>query len=449
METQVEQLDDDRVRLTVEVPAEDVQHAVAHATSDLAARVKIPGFRNGKVPTPVLVQRIGKERLYTEAVESHIGGWFWNAASQTKVQPVEQPQYAYELPETDEAAWSFTAEFPVQPKPEPADWTALEVPRLEIEIPPDIVSLQLEELQRSAAEVVPVDGRPAQEGDVAIVDLTADGQAQRDLVVELGAGRLIEELEAGIVGLGAGESRDVAYELGDGSRRTVTITVKEIREKVLSPLDDDLARASSEFATLEELRSDIERRIRAQLDEEIDGRFRAAVVDELVNATDVKPGRLVVEARTRELLNGFVRSLQSRGIDPASYFQLTGQSPEALEQRLRDEATLSVARELVLEAVADKLGLEVSDDDIRHDLLDAGEEEANIDEFFAQGGADRVRESIRMRKALDRIAAEVKTISPEQADERAKQDEARDSIWTPEKDRAGSEKKLWTPASKE
>lgn len=449
METQVEQLDDDRVRLTVEVPAEDVQHAVAHATSDLAARVKIPGFRNGKVPTPVLVQRIGKERLYTEAVESHIGGWFWNAASQTKVQPVEQPQYAYELPETDEAAWSFTAEFPVQPKPEPADWTALEVPRLEIEIPPDIVSLQLEELQRSAAEVVPVDGRPAQEGDVAIVDLTADGQAQRDLVVELGAGRLIEELEAGIVGLGAGESRDVAYELGDGSRRTVTITVKEIREKVLSPLDDDLARASSEFATLEELRSDIERRIREQLDEEIDGRFRAAVVDELVNATDVKPGRLVVEARTRELLNGFVRSLQSRGIDPASYFQLTGQSPEALEQRLRDEATLSVARELVLEAVADKLGLEVSDDDIRHDLLDAGEEEANIDEFFAQGGADRVRESIRMRKALDRIAAEVKTISPEQADERAKQDEARDSIWTPEKDRAGSEKKLWTPASKE
>jgi trigger factor len=449
METQVEQLDGDRVRLTIEVPAEDVRHAVAHATSDLAATVKVPGFRNGKVPPAVLVQRIGKERLYSEAVESHIGSWFWNAATQTRVQPVEQPEYDYELPQTDDAAWSFTAEFPVQPKPDPADWSQLEVPKLVIEIPDEAVQQQLEELQRIAADVVPADGRPAQEGDVVIVDLVADGQAQRDLVVELGAGRLIEEIEAGIVGLGAGESRDVAYELGDGTSRTVALTVKEIREKVLAPLDDQTARATSEFETLEELRADIVRRIREQLDEEIDGRFRATAVDVLVNATDVKPGRLVVEARTRELINGFVRSLQSRGIDVAAYFQLTGQAPEELEQRLRAEATLSVARELVLEAVADKLGIEVSDDDIRQDLIDGGEAEEDIDHFFAEGGADRVRESLRMRKALDRVAAEVKTISQEEADERAKQDEARESIWTPEKDRPASEKKLWTPASKE
>ena len=449
METQVEQLGGDRVRLTIEVPAEDVAHAVAHATSDLAASVKIPGFRNGKVPTPVLVQRIGKERLYTEAVESHIGNWFWNAATQTRVQPVEQPEYAYELPETDDASWRFTAEFPVQPKPEPADWSQLEVPKLEIEIPDDAIQQQLEELQRIAAEVVPVDGRPAQDGDVAVVDLVADGQAQRDLVVELGAGRLIEEIEAATIGLAVGEGRDVAYELADGSSRTVAITIKEIREKVLSPLDDEIARTTSEFATLEELRADIVRRIREQLDEEIDGRFRAAAVDELVNATDVRPGRLVVEARTRELINNFVRTLQSRGIDVAAYFQLTGQTPEALEQRLRGEATLSVARELVLEAVADKLGIEVADDDIRSDLTQAGETNEDVDAFFAEGGADQVRETIRMRKALDRIAAEVKTISEDEAAERAKQEEARESIWTPEKDRTPSETKLWTPASKD
>jgi trigger factor len=449
METQVEQLDGDRVRLTIEVPAEDVRHAVAHATSDLAAHVKVPGFRAGKVPAPVLVQRIGKERLYTEAVESHIGNWFWNAASATRVQPVEQPEYAYELPKTDDQAWRFTAEFPVQTKPEPADWRQLEVPKLEIEIPEEAVARQLEELQRVAAEVVPVEGRPAQEGDVAIVDLVAEGQAQRDLVVELGAGRLIEEIEAAIVGLGVGESREVAYELADGTRRTVAITLKEIREKILAPLDDDIARATSEFPTLEELRADIVRRIREQLDEEIDGRFRASAVDELVRATDVKLGRLVVEARTRELINGFVRSLQSRGIDAPAYFQLTGQSPEELEQRLRAEAALSVARELVLEAVADKLGIEVSDSDIRGDLKESGELDEDIDRFLAEGGADRVRESLRMRRALDRVAAEVKTISPEQAAERAKQDEARESIWTPGKDRAASEKKLWTPASKE
>jgi len=448
MQAQVEQLSDDRVRLTVEVPAEDVHHAVEHATSDLAARVKVPGFRAGKVPPQVLLQRVGRERIYSEAVESHIGGWFWNAAAEQRIQPVEAPRYEYELPASDDSSWRFTAEFPVQRKPEPADWRTLEVPRLDIDVPQEAIQAQLEELQRTVAEVVPAEGRSAQEGDVAIVDLSSDGQAQRDLVVEVGGGRLLEEIEAGIVGLAPGASRDVEYELADGTKRPITINVKELREKVLPPLDDELARTASEFDTLEELSGDVERRIREQLDEEIDGRFRAAAVDELVKATDVQPGALVVEARARELVNGFVRSLQSRGIDLASYFQLTGQTPEALEQRLRAEAAHAVARELVLEAVADKLGLEVGDEEIRNELLDAGEDEADVDAFFAEGGADRVRESIRLRKALDLIVAEVKPIPVEQATERAQQEAARASIWTPDKDRPAADQKLWTPSAR-
>jgi FKBP-type peptidyl-prolyl cis-trans isomerase (trigger factor) len=103
----------------------------------------------------------------------------------------------------------------------------------------------------------------------------------------------------------------------------------------------------------------------------------------------------------------------------------------------------------VLEAVADKLGLQVTDEEIRAELLDAGEQEEDVDAFFAEGGADRVRESIRMRKALDRVVAEVRPISQEQAEERAQQEAARESIWTPEQDRPATEKKLWTPASKE
>src|ERR687885_1906627 len=139
MAAQVEQLEGDRVRLTVEVPAHDVHHAVEHAASDLAASVRIPGFRKGKVPMPILVQRIGRDRIYAEAVESHIGSWFWNAAARTRVQPVEQPRYEYELPSSDHEDWRFTAEFAVQPKPEPADWTQLEVPKLPVELPEEAV----------------------------------------------------------------------------------------------------------------------------------------------------------------------------------------------------------------------------------------------------------------------------------------------------------------------
>ena len=134
MQAQVEELGDSKVRLTVEVPGADVKHAVDHAATDLADSVKIPGFRKGKVPLLVLKQRIGKERLYAEAVESHIGGWFWNAAAQTGIRPVEQPEYGYELPDGEASDWRFTATVAVQAKPELPDWSTLEVPAAEPEV---------------------------------------------------------------------------------------------------------------------------------------------------------------------------------------------------------------------------------------------------------------------------------------------------------------------------
>jgi trigger factor len=443
MATQVEQLPDDKVRLTVDVPANEVHHAVEHAANDLAQSVRIPGFRKGKVPRPLLVQRIGKERLYAEAVESHIGGWFWDAATRARVNAVAAPEFDYQLPASDSDDWSFSATVVVQPTPEPADWTTLEVPKQEAEVPTDAVDAELELLQRIAAELVPVEGRPARDGDTAVVDLVADdGSAQRDYVLELGSERLVEEIENGILGLSPGERREIAYELGDGSRRNATVVLKELKERVLPPLDDDVAKATSEFDTLDELRSEIEERLKGQVADELEGVFRAAAVDELVRATDFVPTGPLVELRTRELLNGLARTLQQRGIDAASYLQVTGQSPEQLDQRLRAEASLSVARELVLEAVADKLAIEVTDDEIRDELRTAGETEEDIEQFVAEGGADRVRDDIRLKKALDRIAAEVKPIAPELH-------EARESIWTPEKEQPAQAPKLWTPGSKE
>jgi trigger factor len=437
----IEELGADRVRLTVDVPAHDLHHAVEHAADDLAQTARIPGFRKGKVPRPVLLQRLGKERLMSEAVDSHIGGWFWNAATRARLNPVAMPEYEYELPNDDERDWQFTATVEVQPKPEPADWTELEVPKAEAEVPAEAVQAELQALQGTAAELSPVDGRPAQDGDVAVVDLLAeDGSAQRDYVVELGSGRLVEEIENGLRGLEVGASREIAYELADGSRRTATVVLKELFEKVLPPLDDELVKRASEFDTLDELQTDVEGRLREQIEDELEGIFRAAAADALVKATNFTPRGPLVEARTRELLTGLARQLEARGVDAASYMRLTQQTPELLEQRLRAEATQSVARELVLEAVADKLGLQVTDDEIRQELRDAGESEEDIEVFIAQGGADRVREDIRLKKALDRVAAEVKPIAPELA-------EVRESIWTPEQEQAAGEQKIWTPGS--
>ncbi len=332
MNPAVEQLSDDKVKLTVDVPAHDVHHAVEHAANDLAASVRIPGFRKGKVPMPILIQRVGKERLYSEAVESHIGGWFWNAATAARVNPIAQPEYEYELPASESENWSFSATVEVQPKPDPADWTQLEVPKVEAEVPAEAVQAELDALQKTVGELVPVEGRPAEDGDTAVIDLIAeDGSAQRDYVVDLGSERLVEEIENGIRGLATGDSREIAYELADGTRRSATVTLKDLKQRVLPPLDDELAKSASEFDTLDELRGEIEGRLRAEVEEELDGLFRAAAVDELVKATKFQAAGPLVEARTRELLNGLARSLQARGIDANTYLQLTGQSPEVLE----------------------------------------------------------------------------------------------------------------------
>jgi trigger factor len=448
VETRVEELEGDRVRLTVDVPAHDVHHAVQHATSDLAGSVKIPGFRPGKVPAPILVQRLGRERIYAEAVDSHIGGWFWNAAARARIRPVAQPQYDYELPTADDAGWSFSATVPVQPKVEIVDWVGLEVPKPDAKVPEELIEGELQALRDSVAELVPAGDRPARDGDTVVIDLVSpDGETQRDTVVELGSGRLVEEVEAALRGASSGDARRVTYELADESSASVEIAVKDIKEKVLPPLDDDLARSASEFDTLAELRADIEGRLREQLEAEIENVFRANAVDTLVRESKITPAGSLVESRTRELLTGFVRSLERRGIAAETYLQLSGRTPEQLTESMRQEASLSVARELALEAVAEKAGIEVSDDEVKalvREQADGSDDdpEAIIEELWHSGRHEDLREDLRLRAALDRVVADVKPISVETA-------AAREAIWTPDKEKPEQETKLWTPGSKE
>jgi trigger factor len=448
MATLVEELPENKVRLTVDVPQADLKHAVEHATHDLAESVKVPGFRKGKVPAQVLEARIGRERIFSEAVESHIGGWFLNAAASTRIRPVAAPEYDYDLPSSEDDEFQFRATVAVQPKPEPADWTELEVPYAAPEVPEELLDQELEALRESVAQLAPVESRPARTGDVLVIDaLDENGEGQRDLVVELGSGGLVEEIERALTGASQGETKEVELANADGSTAKAKVDVKEIKEKVLPPLDDELARAASEFDTLEELRADIERRMREVLEEDAETRFRAAAVDALVAASDVQVGGPLVEARTRELLNGLGRSLESRGISAETYFQLSGQTAEELVQRMGQEAALSVARELVLEAVADKLGLEVSDAEIdeliREQAELAGDDPDDaVRKVFESGRQEVLRADLRLRKALDRVAAEAKRVPADVA-------RGREDIWTPDKETSPTETKLWTPGSKE
>jgi trigger factor len=444
----VEELPESKVRMTVEVPSGDVQHAIDHAASDLAGSLKIPGFRKGKVPMPVLLARVGKERLYSEAVESHIGGWFRAALRGTAVRPATPPEYDYELPSSEQDGFQFTATVGVQEQPELPDWSELEVSATDPEVPEELIEAELEVLRSSVAELAPVESRPAREGDTAVVDLvSSDGEAQRDYVVELGSQRLLPEIEQGLLGLEPGGEKEIEYNLPDETGAKITALVKELYEKVLPPVDDDLAKAASEFDKIAELREEIHTRLGAQLEEQLENQFRAAALDALVEATDFEVADGLVQARAVELWNGLVRSLERRGISPDVYVQLSGRTPQQIQADIEAEARQSLAREIVLEAAAEKLGVEVSDEDvdalIREQAEELGEDADDVIRQVREAGRyDSLRADLVLRNTLDRIASEVRRIPLELA-------EARDKLWTPEKEKPETVTKLWTPGSKE
>jgi trigger factor len=287
---------------------------------------------------------------------------------------------------------------------------------------------------------------------MVVIDLVArepnkQPAEHRDYVVELGGGRLADELEAAIPGMSEGEARTVELEINGDLRGEVDVTLKEIKEKTLPELDDELARGASEFETLTELRADIEGRLKEQLEAELDADFREKALDALVEASEVEGVEPLADRRAAALLTSLVRSLESRGITIDAYLRTTGQTPESLQTNARTEAERAVKRELVLEAVAAERELTVSDEEIeelvRTEATQAGEDPDEVlVRLRESGGFEQLRGDLLMRNALDEIAAGVKRIPLELA-------HAREKLWTPEKEKGGTGMKIWTPGSEE
>jgi trigger factor len=243
-----------------------------------------------------------------------------------------------------------------------------------------------------------------------------------------------------------GETKTITYTSSDGQKEAEA-TLKELKEPVLPPLDDELARSASEFETLAELRGEIESRLHEAIQAELDADFRAGAVDRLVEVSKVDISDSLVESRAAELLSAMLRSLERRGLDAETYLRVTGQTADQLRETLRGEARRAIGRELVLEAVADRLEIEVSDDEVKEmvrEQAEAAEEdpETVIQQLWETGQHERLRADLRLKKALDKIVEDVKPIPVELA-------RARESIWTPEKEKPEQPTKLWTPGSKE
>jgi trigger factor len=447
LKTSVEELPENRVRLEVEVPEADVQHALDHAASELAGAAKIPGFREGKVPATLVVARVGRDALWAEALSSHIDRWFWNAAAASGIRPVAAPEVEPGDPPSDGGSYRFAVTVPVMPTPEVAEWEGLEVPAAEAEVPEELVQAELDALRATVAELVPVSDRPVQEGDTVVLDLAgAATGTQRDYVADVGSGRLIEEIEEALVGMSAGDTKSVELQVDEARTAAVDVTVKQITEKVLPALDDELARSASEFETLAELRADVEARLREAVASELEGKFREDAVDALVERSRVDVPQALVDRRAAELWAGMARSLERRGVAVETYLTMSGQSQEEVVARLRAEAERALKRELVLDAVADRLGIDVTDDEVAEFVREQSEADESPEEtirlMHERGGFDDLRADLRLRRALDEVVAGVSRIPVDLA-------RAREKLWTPEKENTPSGMNIWTPGSEE
>ena len=461
--TTVTELPESRVRVEAEVPPAEVERRVAQAAKRLGQGLRVPGFRAGKAPPPVIVQRMGREAVLDEAVRDSIGTWYSAAIDSAHVVPVGEPQLDMgDLPEQGQPL-TFSIEIGVRPKATLGEYKGLEVGRREADVSDEAIGEELDRLRERSARLDTVD-RPAASGDFVVMDYlgTRDGEAfaggeGRDQMVELGSGRLVGGFEEQLEGAAAGDERTVTVSFPDeypspelaGEEAQFAVTVKEVKAKELPELDDDLA-AEAGFDTLDELREDIRNRLSEVETAQIDGEFREAALDSAVKAATVDIPDALVEARARELWDSMLHSLAHQGINRETYLRIAGRDEDEIVEQSKPDAEQALRREAVLAAIIEAEGIEPSDDEVFEAVEQAAGEGGGrvspkklLERLKSTGRLDSLKQDLAQRKALELVAESAKPISIEQA-------QARDKLWTPgdsERAKSGSTGQIWTPGS--
>jgi trigger factor len=459
MESTVEETGRHSVKLTVEVPPEEFAKDLDRAYRRLAQQIRVPGFRKGKVPAELVLQRVGRDAVLEQAVRDSLPEWYERALLDAGITPVGDPKLNVQsLPEAGQEL-EFSIEVGVRPRAELGEYRGLEVGRGDGEVPDDAVEAELDRLREGFASLAPVD-RPAAAGDLVLIDYsgTADGEAfegseATDLMVELGAQSLLPEFDQALEGASAGDEITVDVRFPDdhrpehlaGRQGRFELTVKEVREKELPELDDDFAQEASEFENVAELRDEIRRRIAEAADRRAEDEFREAAVDAAAAQARLDLPKELVHARAHEMWERVERSLSARGIDPQRYAQMQGKTREQLVTDLESDAERALRREATLQAVAEAEGIEVSDEELLEALGPGDDDnppERLLERLRATGRDALLRSELRLRKAADAIVDSAKRIPLDQA-------AARERLWTPEKEQQEERREggLWTPGA--
>jgi trigger factor len=461
VETTVTELADSRVRLHVQIPPAELDSHVERKARQLGRELKLPGFRKGKVPAPLVIQRVGREVVLEEAVRDTISAWYAQAIETTGIVPVGDPEIGrFDLPPQG-APLELSIEVGVLPKAELGPYEGLEVPRREPAVEDAQIDQEIDAMRERLARLETAE-RAAVVGDFVVIDYLGSidgtpfaGGEGRDQLVELGGGNLIPGFEEGLLGSGAGDSRTVELSFPDdygaaelaGRPATFEITVKEVKLKQLPDVDDDLA-IDAGFDDLKELREDIRGRLLEVEQSKIEGEFLQAALDAVVADAQVALTPELVKARAREMWERMLHSLAHRGISREAYLQIAAREEQEILAEMEPDAEQALRREAVVTAVVAAEQIEPSEQELLAAIAPTAEREEIapeklLEDLRGAGRLEDVREDLAARKAVELIAARSTPISPEQA-------QVREQLWTPEQaegaaDAAAAPGKLWTP----
>jgi len=413
--------------LTVEVDVETVNNGLDTAFKKVSKQVNIPGFRKGRIPRSMFEKRFGVESLYQDALDAILPDAYISAIEETGIEPIDRPDIEIEQMEQGKEL-IFKATVQVKPEVKLGEYKGLEVEKMDTEVSDEDIDAELKQLQERQAELVVKEEGEVAEGDTVVIDFEGfvdgepfEGGKSENYSLEIGSGSFIPGFEDQLVGVKAGEEKDVevtfpeeyhAEELA-GKPAVFKVKLHEIKSKELPELDDEFAKdVSEESETLEDLKASIKNRLVESKKNEAEQTLRNELVDKASENAEVEIPEVMITTEVDRMLKEFEQRLQMQGMTLDLYFQFSGQDEDALREQMKEDAEKRVKTNLTLEAIAKAENIEVDDEAVNEEMNKMAEAyKMELEEIkrLLGGNLENLKEDLKIQKAVEFLVENSKT----------------------------------------
>ncbi len=426
MSLQVEKLEKNMAKLTIEVPAEELEKAMQNAYLRAKNRITIPGFRKGKAPRKMIEQMYGKGIFLEDAANALIPEQYSKALEECDLEIVSQPEIDVTQIEPGKA-FIFTAEVAVKPEVTLGEYKGLEVPKSETEVTDEEIEAELKKEQEKNSRTITVEDRGAENGDIATIDFEGfvdgtafEGGKGTDYPLTLGSGSFIPGFEDQLVGAKAGDHVEVnvtfpeEYQSKDlaGKAAVFQCDVKKVETKELPELDDDFAQDVSEFETLAEYKEDIKKNLTERKEKEARTAKENAAVDKAIENAQMEIPDAMIETQISQMLDDFSRRMQAQGLTMEQYMQFTGLTADKMREEMKPQALKRIQTRLVLEKIAETENIQPSEEEVNEEISKMAEmykmEADKLKELLGDRELEQMKKDMAVQKAVTLVADEAK-----------------------------------------